>query len=57
VFVGLLAGLAVHPSSTAERFVGACATAAALAYYAAPLSSIWDVVRTRCAPSTARALL
>jgi hypothetical protein len=49
VFVALLAGLALPSDGAAERFVGGCATAAALAYYAAPLSSAWDVVRTRCA--------
>ena len=49
VVVGLAAGLALAYDE-AVRFVGAAATAAAPAYYAAPLSTMWDVIRTRCAP-------
>ena len=48
VVVGLAAGLALPPDA-AVRFVGLAATAAALAYYAAPLSTLWDVIRTRYA--------
>ena len=46
VLVGLAAGLALPPDA-ALRFTGLAATAAALAYSAAPLSTIWDVIRTR----------
>jgi uncharacterized membrane protein YqjE len=46
VLVGLAAGLAL-PHDDAVRFCGLAATAAALAYYAAPLSTLWDVIRTR----------
>jgi hypothetical protein len=51
VFVALLAGLVIPSPAAAESFVGGCATAAALLYYAAPLSSAWEVVRSRSAAS------
>jgi hypothetical protein len=57
VIVGLAAGLALPPDA-AVRFVGLAATAAALAYYAAPLSTLWDVIRTRCvAPASSSCLI
>jgi solute carrier family 50 protein (sugar transporter) len=51
LLIALLAGFAAASRSTAEKIVGACCTLAALAFYAAPLSTLAEVVRTKNAAS------
>ena len=51
VFIAFLAGLALPDPQASTRLVAGCATFAAIAYYAAPLSTLWEVLKTRCAPS------
>ncbi len=54
IFIGFLAGVALADDETAMRTVGGAATTAAIAYYVAPLSTLWDVIRTRYGPFNVR---
>ena len=51
VFVALLTGLAVQPTAAAQGLAGGLCSAAALVMYAAPLSTVLEVVRTRSSAS------
>lgn len=52
VFVALLVSFPLRGNSKqAEHFLGGCCTTGALLFYGMPLSSAWDVVRTKSAAS------